>query len=253
MSPWVTWPAITKKLGTLGVLVSLLILAVEREELFNNNLFDVAGEGYYDSDLDCTGLEAMRTIDGTCNILENPMEGSIHTAFGRNVDPESSIAELDSGLESVPNPREVSNLLMARDEFKPATTLNFIAAAWIQFMTHDWFEHGVMKDGEASTIKIPAPANDPTLAEGEIIEIDRTLFEGVVVDSYQDFDEETGEQRTVQISKDLPVYRNQVTHWWDGSQIYGVTKERNDEIREFKDGRLKLDADGFIPTRFSGV
>ena len=40
MSVWVTWPALTK-LGTLGVVSGLLVLAVERQALFENNLFDV--------------------------------------------------------------------------------------------------------------------------------------------------------------------------------------------------------------------
>lgn len=30
---------------------------------------------------------------------------------------------------------------MTRKEFIPATTLNLLAAAWIQFQTHDWFVH----------------------------------------------------------------------------------------------------------------
>ena len=41
-----------------------------------------------------------------------------------------------------PNPRTVSNELLARDAFIPATTLNLTAAAWLQFMVHDWLSHG---------------------------------------------------------------------------------------------------------------
>jgi len=42
-----------------------------------------------------------------------------------------------------PSPREVSLAFMAREpqDFKPATTLNLLAAAWIQFQVHDWFNH----------------------------------------------------------------------------------------------------------------
>ena len=41
-----------------------------------------------------------------------------------------------------PNPRTVSLELHTRDEFMPATTLNVLAAAWLQFEVHDWFSHG---------------------------------------------------------------------------------------------------------------
>ena len=41
-----------------------------------------------------------------------------------------------------PNPRLVSRELLTREEFSPATTLNLLAGAWIQFEVHDWFSHG---------------------------------------------------------------------------------------------------------------
>lgn len=42
-----------------------------------------------------------------------------------------------------PNPRMISERFRARKEgkFIPATTLNLLAAAWIQFQTHDCFFH----------------------------------------------------------------------------------------------------------------
>ena len=41
-----------------------------------------------------------------------------------------------------PSPRPISRELLTRDEFIPATTLNLLAGAWIQFEVHDWFSHG---------------------------------------------------------------------------------------------------------------
>ena len=38
-----------------------------------------------------------------------------------------------------------------------------------------------------------------------------------------------------------PTYVNKVTPWWDGSQLYGSTEERNRELRSGEDGKL---ADG---------
>src|SRR5690606_16717602 len=156
MSGWVTWPALTK-LGTLGIFAGLITRAMEREALFDNNLFDIENYALHNAAITChprshvarthdgditydPRSQVARTEDGTCNILPNPAEGSVYMRLGRNVKPEHQWAETDTLLS--PNPREVSNTLLARGEFKPAPSLNFIAAAWIQFMTHDWFNHG---------------------------------------------------------------------------------------------------------------
>jgi len=67
--------------------------------------------------------------------------------------------ETEAGTLLTPNPREVSNTLMARGDFKPAPSLNFIAASWIQFMIHDWVDHGPNKVDDP--IRVMLPANDP--------------------------------------------------------------------------------------------
>ena len=234
-SVWVTWPALTK-FGTLGVIAGLLTLAAEREQLFDNNLFDVEDYDRHNATVECDERSlTARTEDGTCNILENPTEGSVFRRFGRNVSLESAQAEQDSGNLLSPNPRDVSNSLMARKEFKPATTVNFIAASWIQFMVHDWVDHELGDDEDP--IRVPLPANDP-LGSGELV-IKRTG-----TDTSREADE-----------GDLPeTWRNRNTHWWDGSQLYGSDKETNDEVRAFVDGKLKVNSDGTLPTEyFSGV
>ena len=38
-----------------------------------------------------------------------------------------------------------------------------------------------------------------------------------------------------------PTFVNTVTHWWDLSQIYGSTEERNRELRSGEDGKLKIE------------
>lgn len=44
-----------------------------------------------------------------------------------------------------------------------------------------------------------------------------------------------------------PAFQNDVTHWWDGSQLYGSDKETLERVRSFTDGKLKVDDDGFLP------
>ena len=58
-----------------------------------------------------------------------------------------------------PNPRTISRELLTRDEFIPATTLNLLAGAWIQFEVHDWFSHG--KNEAESPWVVPLADDDP--------------------------------------------------------------------------------------------
>ena len=98
--------------------------------------------------------------------------------FGRNVPTEYTFPEAEPGLLE-PSPREVSIRVLARDTFRPARTLNLLAAAWIQFQTHDWFSHGevrrdkffkikldpndpIVTAGDTDTMKIPLSAPDPS-------------------------------------------------------------------------------------------
>ncbi|MFC3681316.1 peroxidase family protein [Bacterioplanoides pacificum] len=236
-SVWVTWPTLAKLGGSLGVAAGLLILAFERQELQENNLIATEDLTAVNATIVCDERSlGARTEDGTCNILDNPAEGSVNRRFGRNVQLEAAYGETENDTLLEPNPREVSNVLMARDEFKPATSVNFIAAAWIQFMVHDWIDHG---DGDAGNpILVPRPANDP---QGPgVMSIKRTIA---------DTDRSAEDDATLP-----PTYRNINTHWWDGSQLYGSDKATNTQVRAFVDGKLAIEEDGTLPTEYwSGV
>ena len=80
-----------------------------------------------------------RTSDGTYNDLTCPRMGSAGMRFGRNVPLSETFP--DTANLMTPSPRRVSLELLTRTTFQPATILNVIAAAWIQFMVHDWFMH----------------------------------------------------------------------------------------------------------------
>jgi hypothetical protein len=152
-----------------------------------------------------------RTADGRWNDLEHPRMGAAGTAFGRNVPPEHNVPETEA-RRNTPDPGLVSRVLLTRDQFLPATTLNVLAAAWLQFEIHDWFSHKTDPDKRV-------PVGDT--------EIDAT---------WQDPDE-PGKF----ISED--------THWWDGSQVYGTSEEERALLRDgpylrVEEGTLPLDVVG---------
>ena len=65
--------------------------------------------------------------------------GAAGIRFGRNVPLKDTFPDIANMMN--PSPRRVSLELLTRTTFQPATILNVIAAAWIQFMVHDWFVH----------------------------------------------------------------------------------------------------------------
>ena len=96
-----------------------------------------------------------------------------------------------------------------------------LAACWIQFENHDWFSHGD---------NIPTEHLEVPLAEGD------------------DWGREPDAgRRTTGTPTDRrklpPTYVNTVTHWWDGSQIYGSSEERNRELRTGEDGKMIVEDD----------
>ena len=126
------WDKLPRPLGVL-TLVGL------RTRLREKNLYDTGVGGAKAAP--SSSPHATRTFDGSYTDLEQPAMGMIGARFGRNVPVDRTFPEpLPQLLE--PNPRLVSRELLTRDEFKPATIVNVLAGAWLQFEVHDWFSHG---------------------------------------------------------------------------------------------------------------
>jgi hypothetical protein len=118
-----------------------------RVELRQYNLHDgyasATAQGNPDEDpLDDKRFLSARNSDGTDNSLTMPKMGCSGMRFGRNFPRKYCQKPTEQELW-IPNPRLVSEAFMSRKsgEFKPATTLNLLAAAWIQFQVHDWVFH----------------------------------------------------------------------------------------------------------------
>ena len=151
--------------------------------------------------------------------------GMAGTRFGRNVPPRHTEPERDPRLMT-PNPRRVSTALLARGpDMIPATSLNVIAGAWLQFQTRDWFSHA---SDPQRPFTVPRPAGD-TWPEDPIL-LPRTG---------RDPNADTDPPRT---------FVNTETHWWDASQVYGSTVEFQRAIRkpDLGPGKVAIGADGLI-------
>jgi Animal haem peroxidase len=213
----------------LPLLIGMGTLIGVRDRLRQRNLEDT-GLRPADADLRRRAADpeyaSRRTTDGTLNDLEQPLMGSIGTRFGRNVPRKYTFPDPDDALLA-PSPRTISRELMTRERFLPATTLNILAAAWLQFEVHDWFSHGKNDDQHSWELEL---ADDDDWPHRPMV-IPRTLR-----DPTSDEDPETP-----------PTFVTADSHWWDASQIYGSKEDFAEAIRTHEDGKLRIGPDGLPP------
>jgi Animal haem peroxidase len=207
--------------------IGLLVLVGLRNILRQRNLYDTNGlppGGTPKVPEPTPETRTTRTPDGAYNDLGSPAMGMAGTRFGRNVPLRWGHREEPDRILD-PNPREVSRELLTRHEFIPATSLNILAAAWIQFMVKDWFSHGA--GDPQHFFELPLAADDPW------------------------------PQRPLTVLKTLPdptravgdggpqTFLNTETPWWDASQLYGGGTTAGDQMprRSGADGKLAIGAD----------
>jgi Animal haem peroxidase len=210
----VGWDKLPRVLG-------LLVLVGLRNTLRQRNLYDTSVlPSAVPPKVPDPGPETFttRTPDGSYNDLGQPPMGMGGTRFGRNVPLRWGYQEGPDRILD-PNPREVSRELLTRHEFIPATSLNLLAAAWIQFMVKDWLSHG---------------AGDP-----------QHHFELPLAD------DDPWPQRPLRVLKTLPdptrahddlgpqTFLNTETPWWDASQLYGGARDQLPR-RSGADGKLLI-------------
>lgn len=205
--------------------LGLMTLIGLRNRLRERNLYDT-GRGPLDGpdSSDHPRYLTARTPDGTFNDLDDPMMGSLGSRFGRNVPLAATAREPEDRLLE-PSPRLVSRELLTRQAFQPATTLNLLAGAWIQFEVHDWFSHG--KNEAQNPWLVPLEPDDPWPEHPMPIERTR--------------------QDPSADPAGPPTFVTDDTHWWDGSQIYGRDPAFAEAIRTGTHGKLRLDERGLIP------
>jgi hypothetical protein len=213
----------------VGFPLGVMTLLGLRKRLRQRNLYDT-GLAKPSDELRANARDerftSARTIDGTLNDLDNPLMGSVGARFGRNVPLEHTFPESEPDILQ-PNPRVVSRELLTRDPFIPATTLNVLAAAWLQFEVHDWFSHGKHEEQRPWSLAL---ADDDDWPDRPML-IPRTRR-----DPTSDVDPSTP-----------PTFTTADSHWWDGSQIYGTDKRFAAALRANEDGKLRLDPDGLLP------
>jgi len=219
----------------LPVRLSVLNLSAYRQVLRKQNLIDTEPPEAPPSarpvpEVPPEQARWARTPDGRYNDLSAPSMGAVGAAFGRNLKPDYTQSF------DYPNPVNVSARLLARERFLPATSLNLLAAAWIQFQVHDWVNHARLPLGE-NDVKVPMPGgrtwrNTPDGRPENIMRIagNKALATGP-----------DGAQR---------LFADAASHWWDASEVYGSDATKAASLRDGAKIRLN---NGYLPEDTSGM
>ena len=215
-------------------------------------------------EIDC-GLdpfaEIIRSFDGTCNNLDLPTRGASFTPFQRLLP-----AHFEDGLQQphgfrqskltdnmfrdgpftppYPSARLISSTVV-RDRLENDTQLTHLVMQWGQFLDHDLDLVVEVSPEEAQCDIVNCTCTD-------------VCFPVQVPEDDQDFGvDEPRAGACLPFARTVPACEvedfeprdqlNELTHYIDGSMIYGSTKERADFLREFNGGRLRV-GPAFPPT-----
>ncbi len=229
----------------------------------------------------CRGeLIRFRNLSGMCNDIRNPLMGSTHQLFARNVPFDSTFPDL--GLNELtrnrhgdrlgllkPDPQVISRKLFTRKQSQPDTChegyglpggvqeaecayekapfFNVLAAFWIQFMTHDWFAH--LEEGHNRPEWMPVGCAtqlvknlEQPLTGEEVKQL------GCRPDDKIDaaMIAESTEPRSftqggkTYLARAPKTTANHVTAWWDASQLYGYDERSGKRVKRDLEDQAKL-------------
>ncbi|XP_045034963.1 chorion peroxidase isoform X2 [Daphnia magna] len=192
----------------------------------------------------CDPTYPYRSFDGTCNNLNNPRYGQANTIFQRLMGPAnyadgvSSIRLAQSGA-SLPSARLVSTTVLTNGTDTNNDAV-LVTMQWGQFLDHDLTQGrtftvaggccdggrfgNVTANPNVECLHIPIPSNDPVYVNANCLNMVRNTF-GLNLDG-------TTPSSRQQV--------NRLTHWIDGSQIYGNDDATAQSLRDPSSGKGQL-------------
>ncbi|MGD9688845.1 MAG: peroxidase family protein [Phycisphaerales bacterium] len=176
----------------------------------------------------------VRTMNGSGNNIVSPTMGMAGTDLRRSLSGACYVDGIGTPMPG-PNPRSTSNALSAQtlQGLGNARGLSSMAWQWGQFIDHDFAL--VLESAEDFNINIPAgdPVFDPMNTGTASMPFTRSIFTGGVTTPRQQ--------------------QNALTHWLDGSMVYGSDDARAAALREGAGGRLATSAGNFLPFNTAGL
>ncbi|MEL7472321.1 MAG: peroxidase family protein [Planctomycetota bacterium] len=169
----------------------------------------------------------VRTIDGSANNLSDSSMGAANTQLLRMMPADYADGISAMGGASRPNPRDISNAISAQTApLGNSMDLTSMFWQWGQFIDHDFSLTG------GGSESVPIAVNTPGDPLGPSIHFNRSVF-----------DPTTGTS-----AANPRQHMNEITHWLDGSMVYGSDNSTATGLRANDgSGRLLVSADNMLP------
>ena len=198
-----------------------------RNELRKKNLHDTEEPPLQKQAIPKIWIPSSSGADHRWDLQRPPLsgDGSCGRRFGRNVPLKHVFSGHGAAVDTQPPGRQ-PRVDDARRVQGRADILNLLAAAWIQFMVHDWFVHKRHRSMTASRYRWRR-ATIGRIRECECRARCPSL-------------RPAGSTRP-------PVYANPNSHWWDASQVYGSDPTVAAKVRTHEGGKLKVESTGLLP------
>lgn len=168
-----------------------------------------------------------RTIDGGCNNFNYQDWGKAHTELARKMPSQYSAPDFQNTMAGGGrmNPRAISNYVCTQPgDVLSNFNLSSMVFTWGQFLDHDITETAA---SEHEVAPITIPHDDP-------------LFRIPIDFKRSKIHEGSGASTPRE-------YANEITHWIDGSNVYGSDDARASWLRTYEGGKLKTSHGNLLP------
>ena len=178
--------------------------------------------------------QSWREIDGTGNNLANPSWGITGAFMQREASGAHYADGIGAPITGRPSPRAISNAVGQQTGSGNSLGISGMFWQWGQFIDHDF---NLIREDASSNLPISIPAGDPWFDPSgtgtQVMNMHRSQFaEGVT----------TPRQ-----------FSNAITHFLDGSVVYGSDATRAADLRDGSGGRLRMSAGGLLPFNTGGL
>jgi peroxidase len=197
----------------------------------------------FNPSLSCSTSNKYQTFDGTCNNLVNPLYGAMNTPYKRYIAPaygdaNNSPRSLSVSGAQLPNPRVISRSIL-KDQFALERRWFHLFASFGQFMVHDITSLAASSDSNGIPLSCPCTSTNPNCLNIAIPSTDTAM----------------GSQKCIQFTRSSPSFQsvdcvnqtyreqlNQLSSFFDCSQIYGSSVAASKSLRSFSKGQLLTSA-----------